>query len=110
MPSSNVYTGFTTTGGNTSNSSEFNVQVPWNKGWNFYCNSSKTETVFFPALGWRYCTSAVPINVWSGACYWTAGPYNPYYGWDLHFHAGVVYPLNYNVRSHGFAVRASQEE
>ena len=110
MPPSNVYTGFTTTGSNTSTSSQFNVQVPWNKGWNFYCNSSKTETVFFPASGYRSSYSAVPYSVGSYAYYWTAGPYYTNYGWYLYFNPGNVYPLNYYGRSHGFGVRAAQEE
>ena len=109
MPPSNVYTGFTTTGGNTSNSSEFNVQGPWNKGWNFYCNSSKTETVFFPASGLRDYNSAVPYRVGSYAYYWAAGPSGTNGGRTLHFRSGLVYPLYGNYRSHGFEVRAAQE-
>ncbi|AVM57027.1 fimbrillin family protein [Bacteroides heparinolyticus] len=76
MPPSNVYTGFTTTGSNTSTPGQFNVQGPWNKGWNFYCDPSKTQTVFFPASGCRDYNSAVPFYVGSYAFCWTAGPYN----------------------------------
>ncbi|TCO88194.1 hypothetical protein EV202_12778, partial [Bacteroides heparinolyticus] len=109
MPPSNVYTGFTTTGGNTSNSSEFNVQGPWNKGWNFYCNSSKTETVFFPASGCRYFSSAVPYHMGRDAYCWTAGPSSTYYGWNLGFASGFVNPLYSHHRSFGFGVRPCQE-
>ena len=110
LPPNNVYSGFTTTGGNTSNSSQFNVQGPWNKGWNFYCGLNHTgDTVFFPASGYRGRSSAVPCDMGNIAYYWTAGPYDTYNGWYLIFHAGFVYPLYYNYRSHGFEVRASQE-
>ncbi len=110
MPPSNVYTGFTTTGQNSSTLSEFNVQVPWNKGWNFYCNSSKTETVFLPASGCRSSSSAVPYYMGRNAYYWTAGPYNTYFGSYLFFNPGRVYPLSNGNRSFGFGARAAQEE
>ena len=109
MPPGNVYTGFTTTGNNISTASQFNVQQPWNKGWNFYCNSSRTETVFFPASGFRHYV-VVPHFVGSLAYYWTAGPDYTYRGWHLYFESGNVYPLSDNSRSYGYGVRAVQEE
>ncbi|MDB9117474.1 fimbrillin family protein, partial [Parabacteroides merdae] len=55
LPPGNVFTGFTTTGGSTSTSSEINGT--WSssslKGWNFYTDSSKSKTIFFPASGYR---------------------------------------------------------
>lgn len=110
LPPSNVFTGFTTTGQGTSTQSQFNVQGPWNKGWNFYCDPSKTTTVFFPASGFRYGNTALLTNVESSAVYWTAGP-NPlnYWGWDLTLYEGGVYPLNRNFRNYGLSVRATQE-
>ncbi|WP_276881571.1 fimbrillin family protein [Bacteroides heparinolyticus] len=111
LPPSNVYTGFTTTGQYTSAPSQFNVQGPWNKGWNFHCGLNHSgSTVFFPASGYRISGSAVPYNVGSGAYYWTAGPGNTYYGRYLSFHPGSVYPLGNLNRSYGFGVRAAQEE
>ncbi|AVM57615.1 hypothetical protein C3V43_07500 [Bacteroides heparinolyticus] len=109
MPPGNVYTGFTTTGNNISTASQFNVQQPWNKGWNFYCNSSRTETVFFPASGFRHYV-VVPHFVGSLAYYWTAGPDYIYRGWHLHFESGNVYPLSGDSRCYGYGVRAVQEE
>ncbi|WP_315087710.1 fimbrillin family protein, partial [Bacteroides heparinolyticus] len=110
MPPSNVFTGFTTTGQYTSNSSQFNVQGPWNKGWNFYCGLNHTgDTVFFPASGYRNASSAVPYYVGSYAYNWTAGPYHTYFGWSLFFDSGYVYPLSSYGRSNGFGVRAAQE-
>ncbi|MCI6212797.1 MAG: fimbrillin family protein, partial [Bacteroides heparinolyticus] len=111
LPPSNVYTGFTTTGQYTSDPSQFNVQGPWNKGWNFHCGLNHSgSTVFFPASGVRSYNSAVPFNVGSYAYYWTAGPSYTGSGRYLSFNPGNVYPLNNSHRSHGFGVRAAQEE
>ncbi|WP_144597908.1 fimbrillin family protein [Bacteroides zoogleoformans] len=110
MPPGNVYTGFTTTGQYAGYSSQFNVQGPWDNGWNFYCDPSKTQTVFFPASGYRASNSAVPIFVGSYGYCWSAGPSNTYYGRYLHFCLGYVHPLSSNVfRSNGYGVRAAQE-
>ena len=110
MPPSNVFTGFTTTGQNASFSSQFNVQGTWSNGWNFYCNSSKTETVFFPASGYRYYNSpAVLYHVGNGGFHWSAAPHGTYYGWHLSFFPSDVYPLNDGHRSCGFGVRPCQE-
>ncbi|MGP1623975.1 MAG: fimbrillin family protein, partial [Bacteroides heparinolyticus] len=100
LPPSNAYTGFSLS----------NVQGSWNKGWNFYCNSNKSETVFFPASGFRDRSSAVPYYMGNLAFYWTAGPYNTNLGWNLFFNSDNVYPLDGNVRSDGYEVRAAQEK
>ncbi|MCF0257957.1 MAG: fimbrillin family protein, partial [Bacteroides heparinolyticus] len=111
LPPSNVYTGFTTTGQYTSDPSQFNVQGPWNKGWNFHCGLNHSgSTVFFPASGYRSYNSAVPYHVGSHAFYWAAGPSYASNGRSLNFHPGSVYPLNYYTRSSGFGVRAAQEK
>ncbi len=57
MPASKAFTGFTTTGMNSTNPTEFNVSGAWNAGWNFYTQpnpTSTTPTIFFPALGIRF--------------------------------------------------------
>ena len=111
LPPGNAFTGFTTTGQNTSTSSQFNVQQPWNKGWNFHCGLNHTGgTVFLPASGYRNNNSAVPFNVGSYGYYWTAGSYSTSYGWIQYFYPGYVRPLSGNARSVGFGVRAAQEE
>ena len=109
MPPSNVFTGFTTTGQYTTTSSQFNVQGPWNKGWNFHCGLNHTgSTVFFPASGWRDRPSAVPSPVGSDACFWTAGPGYTGDGRRLYFYPGLVCPLIGNNRRYGFGVMAAQ--
>ena len=55
LPPSNAFTGFTTTGEYVSTLSQINGE--WDsslKGWNFYTDSSKNKTIFFPASGYRY--------------------------------------------------------
>ncbi|WP_129588760.1 fimbrillin family protein [Prevotella heparinolytica] len=109
LPPSNTFTGFTSTGQSSSIESVFNVSGAWNNGWNFYCNPSKTETVFFPASGYRDSDSAVPHSVGNyGAC-WLAPYNNIVYGWSLNFNPGNVYPLLSSNRSYGFGVRSCQE-
>ncbi|TCO84878.1 hypothetical protein EV202_1591, partial [Bacteroides heparinolyticus] len=99
LPPSNVFTGFTITGTNGT----------WNEGWNFYCDPSKTTSVFFPASGHRWNYNAVSTSVGSIAHYWTAGPYNTYYGWIMIFYPNSVYTQYKAERSRGYSVRATQE-
>ncbi|RRD91427.1 fimbrillin family protein [Bacteroides heparinolyticus] len=109
MPPGNAFTGFTTTGENTSTSS-FNVSGAWNKGWNFYCGLNHTgSTVFFPSMGCRYYSLAGPWHVGHFAYYWTAGPYHTRNGRYLYFYSGNVYPLHNYFRTYGFGVRPCQE-
>ena len=117
MPANNAFTGFTTTGLNSTSQSELNVDgtddwQQWtnNFGHNFWTNSSKTATINFPASGLRnyndgsldyvggsgYSWSAVPSNRSSNGCY-------------LGFYSGNVYPLLNFTRAYGFAVRAVSE-
>lgn len=111
LPPGNVFTGFTTTGGSTSTSSEINGT--WSssslKGWNFYTDSSKSKTIFFPASGYRYSSYGGASNVSSDGFYWSAVPSFQYNGRNLSFNSSYVYPLDYNNRACGFGVRSSQE-
>lgn len=71
MPARKVFTGFTKTGGNVLAASPL-VNGTYNDlGWNFYCNSSQTETVFFPFSGERQRYDGKPNGVIYGHC-WTA--------------------------------------
>lgn len=110
LPPSNVFTGFTTTGGNTNNPSEINGT--WDsslKGWNFYTDSSKSKTIFFPASGYRYYSNGGAGGVGRYGYCWSAVPCSQYDGRRLHFHSSYVFPLsNYN-RAFGFGLRSSQE-
>lgn len=110
LPPSNAFTGFTTTGEYVSTLSQINGE--WDsslKGWNFYTDSSKNKTIFFPASGYRYYSNGGASYVGRYGYFWSAGPYYQGNGRNLGFHSSVVNPLNNNERSGGFGLRSSQE-
>ena len=116
MPANNAFTGFTTTGLNSTSQSELNVDgtddwQQWtnNFGHNFWTNSSKTATINFPASGLRVNNVGSLNIVGNGGFYWSAVPYDTGIGCNLDFGSGFVYPLGYVTRGYGFAVRAVSE-
>ena len=116
MPANNAFTGFTTTGLNSTSQSEMNVDgtddwQQWtnNFGHNFWTNSSKTATINFPASGLRYNNGGSLASVGSYGYFWSAVPDYTNFGCNLFFSSGYVYPLNHNARTYGFAVRAVSE-
>ena len=110
MPASNAFTSFTTTGQSTNNSSEFNVAGSWNFGYTFKSKSgTNTNTVFFPASGYRISINGLLNGVGSIGLYWSAIPRNIHNGHDLFSRSDYVNPLNDYVRSFGFAVRPVAE-
>ena len=116
MPANNAFTGFTTTGLNSTSQSEMNVDgtddwQQWtnNFGHNFWTNSSKTATINFPASGLRGSNDGSLNYVgYNGYC-WSAVPYSSNNGCSLFFGSGYVVPLNFDSRTYGFAVRAVSE-
>ncbi len=116
-PRSKAFTGFSTTGGNTTTSSQFNVSGAYNKGWNFFCQPKATgSTVFFSALGLRAIDGRA--NVSSGGIdivggygfYWSGGPSgSPTFARVLYSGSGVVGPQYELYRAFGFAVRPVSE-
>ena len=116
MPANNAFTGFTTTGLNSTSQSEMNVDgtddwQQWtnNFGHNFWTNSSKTATINFPASGLRYGNDGSLNIVGYFGYYWSAVPYITNGGCDLYFLSGYVSPLNSCSRTCGVAVRAVSE-
>ena len=116
MPASNVFTGFTTIGQNSSTQSELNVDgtddgqtYQNNFGHNFWTSSSKTTTINFPASGARNGSYGSLYGVGDYGFYWSAVPYNRNNGCDLGFVSGNVDPLGYNGRSYGLAARPVSE-
>ena len=112
LPTSNVFTGFTTTGELVNNNSAlFNVKDAFDKGWLFYCKPNKQgDTVFFPASGWRTRDSGLLHYMQTYGFYWVAGPYNTFSSRSLAFGSGVVNQLGYAGRSYGFSVRPALEK
>ena len=116
MPVNNAFTGFTTTGQNSTSQSEMNVDgtddwQQWtnNFGHNFWTNSSKTATINFPASGLRNGNDGSLDSVGNFGYYWSAVPYNTIGGCYLGFISGYVGPLYDSTRTYGFAVRAVSE-
>ena len=116
MPANNAFTGFTTTGQNSTSQSELNVDgtddwQQWtnNFGHNFWTNSSKTATINFPASGFRNYNVGSLNGVGFGGYYWSAVPYYTSNGCYLSFDSRGVNPLSNNARASGFAVRAVSE-
>ena len=114
MPANNAFTGFTTTGQDTSTQSELNVDgtsdgqtFDNNNGHNFWTSSSKTATINFPVSGFRN-TSNGSLNS-GGGWYWSAVPRDADLGCNLHFGSGRVAPLYYYNRAYGLAVRPVSE-
>ena len=126
IPHSRAYTFFSTTGGSTSTLSQFNVAdrngdgtVNANdytdvettlKGWYFFTDDAKAQTVFFPATGHRLNNSSVlqtSVNVNSYG--WTAALYSATAAWGWNFNSGTVNPVGSHSRSQGLAVRAVRE-
>ena len=110
LPPSNAFTGFTTTGEYVSTLSQINGE--WDsslKGWNFYTDSSKNKTIFFPASGYRYYSNGGAFSVGSYGFCWSAVPGARSNGRSLDFYSSFVSPLNGNNWAYGFGVRSSQE-
>ena len=116
MPANNAFTGFTTTGLNSTSQSEMNVDgtddwQQWtnNFGHNFWTNSSKTATINFPASGLRNFSDGSLNLVGVLGSYWSAVPINTNDGCYLSFGSGSVGPPGNSTRAYGFAVRAVSE-
>ena len=111
LPASNAFTGFTTTGEESRNSSELNVKGNFDKGWYFYTKPNKQGILFrFPACGHRHYVFGSLIYVATDGCCWVAGPYDTNFVRCLGFVSSIVYPLYGSYRSWGFPVRSAEEK
>ena len=79
MPASNAFTGFTSDGQNQYTAANINVDGTTDSqkfyaayGHNFWTNSSKNATIFFPASGFRNFGSGSLQDVGSTGWYWSA--------------------------------------
>ena len=113
MPASNAFTGFSTTGNNTSTPSQFNINGGWDKGWHFNNKiSSPDATVYFPALGFRRNADGSLTSVGIGGGFggsWSAVPADTDYGCTHSFYPWEVDPQSSGGRSYGIAVRPVAE-
>lgn len=107
MPASNAFTGFTTTGNYSGTQSDFNVSGDWDNGWNF--KGTGTNTVYFPASGYRIIDVGSLSRVGNFGYYWSAVPYYTGFGCDLGFGQRLVNPQDIYNRACGFSVRPVSE-
>ena len=112
-PKTAAFTGFTSTGANSTNSSQFNVSGIWNRGWNFYTNGWKTgNTIFYCALGlrdYKNGTNGAIVAVDGVGCFWVSGASSTSNGRYFVFDLGGVGTQNMYSRSGGFSVRSVKE-
>ena len=117
MPASNAFTGFTSDGQNQSTAANINaketnessVKFSAAYGHNFYTNSSKNATIFFPASGFRYSSDGSLNVVGSSGFCWSAVPNSTSFGCGLSFGWSYVNPQYGSSRSNGFAARPVSE-
>ena len=114
MPASNAFTGFTSDGQSQGGAANINVDDTTDGqkysdayGHNFWTNSSKTTTIFFPASGCRISNDGSFYYV--GGYYWSAVPSSRVLGCYLSFTWTSVKPVDVCYRSHGVAARPVSE-
>ena len=105
VPNARVFTGFTSTGGNTNTAEQFNVIGSFANGWYFKKNENDSSGAFFPASGYRNNSSGGLSDVGVNGGYWSAGVSSSSAAVCLIFGSGYVSPLIYNYRAFAFPVR-----
>ena len=93
VPNARVFTGFTSTGDNTSTAEQFNVIGSFANGWYFKKNENDSSGAFFPASGCRFIFNGGIMYVGSKGSYWSAGVGGAAYACSLSFDSGNVNPL-----------------
>ena len=119
MPASNAFTGFTSDGQRQGTAANINADGTadspgtkffTNYGHNFWTNSSKNATIFFPASGYRHRNNGSLNHVGNYGFYWSAVPSDTYNGCGLFFYWGGVTPqFSDYARSTGYAARPVSE-
>ena len=123
MPGSLAFTCFTTTGNNTSSTSQFNVlttsSYATDEGWWFYTTGNGTGTTdFWRAFGFIDCYTGRYSQGTGKGClayagfngdYWSARASSAGLGCGLDFYSGSVNPRYASQRAFGFAARPVSE-
>lgn len=114
VPTNGAFSGFTTNGQNEGpmnvNGTNVNATYDLNTGHLFWTNSSKTETIYFPATGFRQATDDNIVQANSSGNYWSADPQDYNNGCAMGFNDSKVLPLNFNIRTFGLSVRPVAEK
>ena len=117
MPASNAFTGFTSNGQyqyttaniNAKGTADSAVKFVAAYGHNFYTNSSKNKTIFFPTSGVRHYNNGLLSDVGNNGFFWSAVPYSTSSGCYLYFNWTIVNPRDNFYSPFGFAVRPVSE-
>lgn len=109
LPAGRAFTGFTTTGTNSSTASEFNVVGSFDAGLYFKKDSSDAVGTYFPAAGCRRLGNGSIYSVSSYGYFWVFAPGSQTNARLLYFGSGYVSPLNHYLRADGFSVRPTIE-
>ena len=115
VPANDAFTGFTQTGlnGGTKNVDGTGDTQTYknNFGHNFWTNSDKTETIFFPAVGFREAKDGNIVSYYEKfGDYWTATPTDMNNGSVMGFDVNSVHPLYRNIRAFAFSVRPAADK
>ena len=113
MPANNAFTGFTANGLNAGamNVDGTNDDKTYQKnfGHNFWTNSSKTATIYFPASGCRQFMNGSLDLVGKFGYAWSAIPYGTIKGSKLYFSSVNSFTRDEDTRPFGCAVRPVSE-
>ena len=104
VPTTGAFSGF------TMSTTDASVTFDSNSGHNFWTNSSHTESIYFPASGFRAALNAILNAVSTSGNYWAADPSDVNDGCSMGFQKNSVTPLYHNTRTFGFAVRPVAEK
>ena len=110
-PKTAAFTGFTSTGGYSKTSSQFNVSGAWTDGWLYYSNGWKSgETLFFNALAFRDSPGSIELASFGpDGNYWTAGASSTSQGYFFVFGLTIIDPQSTYYRSAAFNCRPVKE-
>lgn len=107
-----MWTRFTTTGDETSTTSQFNVDGSFNNGWSFYCTADKSGSVdWYPKCGSRAFDGGTLAFFAGSGWYWSSSSYSgtSANAIGMRLASDKVSPLNGKGRANGQAVRCIQE-
>ena len=114
VPTNGAFSGFTTNGKCQGpmnvDGTDVKANYDLNSGHFFWTNSNKTETIYFPASGYRDLRSSKVAAANVQGDYWAADPYDWTAGCVMGFSSNEVYPLFFNTRTYGFAVHPVAEK
>ncbi len=110
IPPVSYYTGFSTSGNDTSTKTGINTNGIWNNGYNFYCELNKkgTETIYFPSTAGRVDSNPNRIEFHGYSYIWSASTgYS--YAYPFNYNEQSVRLFQYFNRSYGYSVRPVRE-